>query len=76
MRAQCSGHVINMSSLGGYAASPGWGVYNATKFAIEGITEALAAEFAPLRIKVTVVEPGFFRTDFMDQQTDQSQVLS
>jgi len=66
MRRQRSGHVINISSLGGYASYPGWGIYGATKFAVEGITEALAAEVAPLGIQTTVVEPGFFRTDFLD----------
>lgn len=69
MRRQRSGHVINLSSIGGYSAYPGWGVYGATKFAVEGLTEALAAEVAPLGIKVTVVEPGFFRTDFLDGQS-------
>jgi NAD(P)-dependent dehydrogenase (short-subunit alcohol dehydrogenase family) len=66
MRKQRSGHIINMSSLGGYQASPGWGVYGSTKFAVEGITEALYAELRPLGIHATVIEPGFFRTDFMD----------
>ena len=66
MRRQRSGHIINVSSVGGYAGFPGWGVYGATKFAVEGISEALAGEVAPLGIKVTVVEPGFFRTDFLD----------
>lgn len=69
MRRQRSGHVINFSSIGGYKAYPGWGVYGATKFAVEGLTEALAAELAPLGIKATVVEPGFFRTDFLDGQS-------
>jgi NAD(P)-dependent dehydrogenase (short-subunit alcohol dehydrogenase family) len=72
MRRQRSGHIINMSSLGGYAASAGWGVYGATKFAVEGLTEALSAELAPLGIKATVVEPGFFRTDFLDAQSMQA----
>ena len=67
MRRQHSGHVINLSSVGGYTGYPGWGVYGATKFAVEGISEALAGEVAPLGIKVTVVEPGFFRTDFLDE---------
>jgi NAD(P)-dependent dehydrogenase (short-subunit alcohol dehydrogenase family) len=67
MRRQRAGHVINISSVGGYAGFPGWGVYGATKFAVEGISEALAGEVAPLGIKVTVVEPGFFRTDFLDE---------
>jgi NAD(P)-dependent dehydrogenase (short-subunit alcohol dehydrogenase family) len=67
MRRQHSGHVINLSSVGGYTGYPGWGVYGATKFAVEGISEALAGEVAPLGIHVTVVEPGFFRTDFLDE---------
>jgi NAD(P)-dependent dehydrogenase (short-subunit alcohol dehydrogenase family) len=69
MRRQRSGHVINFSSIGGYGASVGFGVYCATKFAVEGITEALAGEVGPLGIKVTVVEPGYFRTDFLDNQS-------
>ncbi|WP_109482098.1 oxidoreductase [Paraburkholderia sp. C35] len=66
MRKQRSGHVINMSSIGGYRSGPGFGVYCSTKFAVEGITEALHAELAPLGIHATVVEPGYFRTDFLD----------
>lgn len=66
MRRARSGLVINVSSIGGYAAYPGWGVYGATKFAVEGLTEALAEELAPLGVHATVVEPGFFRTDFLD----------
>ncbi len=66
MRRQRSGHVINMSSVGGLAGFAGWGVYGATKFAVEGLTEAMAAELAPLGIHATAVEPGFFRTDFLD----------
>ncbi|WP_043306860.1 oxidoreductase [Pseudomonas sp. ML96] len=69
MRRQRSGHVINISSLGGYQAYMGWGVYGSTKFAVEGISEALQQEVAPLGIHVTVVEPGFFRTDFLDEQS-------
>ncbi|MDB5634387.1 MAG: hypothetical protein JWR49_3242 [Tardiphaga sp.] len=69
MRRQHSGHIINLSSVGGYTCYPGWGVYGATKFAVEGISEALAAEVAPLGIHVTVVEPGFFRTDFLDDSS-------
>ena len=60
-----SGHVVNLSSIGGLVGLPGWGIYNATKFAVEGISEALAAEAGPLGIGVTVVEPGPFRTDFL-----------
>ncbi|GJJ01103.1 short-chain dehydrogenase/reductase [Duganella rhizosphaerae] len=66
MRKQGGGHVINISSVGGYSAFAGWGLYSSTKFAVEGLSEALAMEMAPLGIHVTVVEPGFFRTDFLD----------
>lgn len=69
MRRQRGGHILNISSIGGYASYAGWGVYGATKFAVEGLTEALAIELAPLGIHVTVVEPGFFRTDFLDEQS-------
>jgi len=66
MRKQHSGHVMNISSVGGYSAYQGWGVYSSTKFAVEGLSEAMALELAPLGVHVTVVEPGFFRTDFLD----------
>ena len=66
MRKQGSGRVINMSSVGGYRAAAGWGVYGSTKFAVEGISEALAEEVRPLGIHVTVVEPGYFRTEFLE----------
>jgi NAD(P)-dependent dehydrogenase (short-subunit alcohol dehydrogenase family) len=65
LRQQGSGHVVNMSSIGGYASHEGWGVYCATKFAVEALSEALSDELAPLGIHATVVEPGFFRTDFL-----------
>ena len=64
MRAQRSGHVVNLSSIGGFVASMAFGVYNASKFAVEAITEAIALEAGPLGIRATVVEPGSFRTDF------------
>jgi NAD(P)-dependent dehydrogenase (short-subunit alcohol dehydrogenase family) len=64
MRARRRGHIINISSLGGVRASPGVGFYNATKFAVEGLSEALAQEVAPLGIKVTLIEPSGFRTDW------------
>jgi NAD(P)-dependent dehydrogenase (short-subunit alcohol dehydrogenase family) len=64
MRKRRSGHIINMSSLGGYASYPGWGVYCATKFAVEGISEALSIELAPLGIHATVVEPRIFPPGF------------
>ncbi|MDR9754240.1 oxidoreductase [Pseudomonas sp. SZMC_28357] len=66
MRSARSGHVINLSSVGGYASGPGFGVYCSTKFAVEGLSEALHAELAPIGIKVTVVEPGYFRTEFLE----------
>jgi NAD(P)-dependent dehydrogenase (short-subunit alcohol dehydrogenase family) len=66
MRAARSGHVINLSSVGGYASGPGFGVYCSTKFAVEGLSEALHAELAPVGVKVTVVEPGYFRTEFLE----------
>jgi NAD(P)-dependent dehydrogenase (short-subunit alcohol dehydrogenase family) len=69
MRSRRSGHVINMSSLGGYRVGAGFGVYGSTKFAVEGLSEALHAELSPLGIHVTVVEPGYFRTDFLDSSS-------
>ena len=65
LRKQRSGHILNLSSIGGVVASPGMGFYNATKFAVEGVSESLAAELAPFGIHVTIIEPGPFRTDFL-----------
>jgi NADP-dependent 3-hydroxy acid dehydrogenase YdfG len=65
MRSRGSGHILNLSSIGGLVATPGFGLYNATKFAVEGLSEALAQELKPLGISVTIVEPGPFRTDFL-----------
>ncbi len=65
LRKQKSGHIVNLSSIGGLVGLPGWGIYNSTKFAVEGLSEALAVEVAPLGIGVTIVEPGPFRTDFL-----------
>jgi len=64
-RERRSGYVVNLSSIGGLVGLPGFGIYNATKFAVEGLSEALATEVAPLGIKVIIVEPGPFRTDFL-----------
>lgn len=64
-RKQRSGNIVNLSSIGGLIGSAGWGYYNASKFAVEGFSEALAAELAPLGVHVTIVEPGPFRTDFL-----------
>ncbi len=63
-RKQASGHIINISSVGGITGSPAFGFYNASKFALEGLSSALAKEVAPLGIHVTNVEPGPFRTDW------------
>ncbi|MEP0914369.1 oxidoreductase [Leptolyngbya sp. GB1-A1] len=65
LRQQKSGHIINISSLFGYDAIPGWGLYGSTKFAVEGLSKGLAVELAPLGIHVTVVAPGLFTTDFL-----------
>jgi NAD(P)-dependent dehydrogenase (short-subunit alcohol dehydrogenase family) len=64
-RERRSGHILNLSSIGGLVGLPGWGFYNATKFAVEGFSEALAAEMKPLGVYVTLIEPGAFRTDFL-----------
>jgi NAD(P)-dependent dehydrogenase (short-subunit alcohol dehydrogenase family) len=64
MRARKSGHIVNLSSIGGLRAFPGIGYYNSSKFAVEGLSEALAQEVAPLGIRVTIVEPSGFRTDW------------
>ncbi len=66
MRQQKSGHIIQISSHGGLKAFAGFGIYNASKFALEGFSEALAQEVEPLGIKLTMVEPGPFRTNFAD----------
>ena len=64
LRAQRRGWIVNLSSIAGLAATPGFSVYNGSKFAVEGLSEALAGEVAPLGIRVLLVEPGPFRTDF------------
>lgn len=64
MRQQKSGHIINFSSISGLVSFPAVGYYNATKYAVEGISESLAQEVAPFQIRVTLIEPGLFRTDW------------
>lgn len=63
-RKQRSGHILNISSVGGFVAFPGVGIYNASKFALEALSESLNKETKPLGIKVTLIEPGPFRTDW------------
>ena len=65
LRDQRAGHIVNLSSVGGLVGLAGWSMYNATKFAVEGMSEALATELEPLGISVTIIEPGPFRTDFL-----------
>jgi NAD(P)-dependent dehydrogenase (short-subunit alcohol dehydrogenase family) len=69
LRKQRSGLIINFSSVGGMAGSAGFGIYNATKFAVEGMSEALALEVNPFGIRVMIVEPGYFRTEFLSSQS-------
>lgn len=64
MRKEKKGHIIQISSHGGIKAFAGFGIYNASKFALEGFSEAMAQEVSPLGIKVSIVEPGPFRTNF------------
>ena len=73
MRSQKSGHIINMSAIAGFSNELGFSIYGGAKFALEGISEALHGEVAPLGIKVTIVEPGPFRTDFIGRSLDRAQ---
>lgn len=66
MRARRAGRIFNISSVGGIVGGPSGTLYCASKFAVEGFTESLAAEVRDFGIHVTVVEPGFFRTDFLE----------
>jgi NAD(P)-dependent dehydrogenase (short-subunit alcohol dehydrogenase family) len=72
MRAQRAGHIVNITSVGGLIGNPGSGYYAASKFAVEGLSEALAAETADFGIKVTAVEPGPFRTDWAGRSLKQA----
>lgn len=70
LRKQQSGHIFNVASIGGFmGAFPGFGIYCATKFAMHGFSEALAVEAKPFGIKVTVVSPGYFRTNFLESSS-------
>ena len=74
MRKQKSGHILNIASIGGLRSFPGVGMYNATKYAVDGFSEALSKETAPLGIKVTVIAPSGFRTDWAGRSAKDSTV--
>jgi NAD(P)-dependent dehydrogenase (short-subunit alcohol dehydrogenase family) len=75
LRAQRSGAIVNISSLGGQLSFAGFGAYSASKFALEGISEALAQEVAAFGIKVLLVEPGNFRTNLLGSGTREMPVM-
>ncbi|MDF0730114.1 SDR family NAD(P)-dependent oxidoreductase [Pseudomonas entomophila] len=68
-RARRAGNVVNISSLAGQSGAASWGLYSASKFALEGLSEALAKETAALGVKVLIVEPGILRTEFLEDQS-------
>jgi NAD(P)-dependent dehydrogenase (short-subunit alcohol dehydrogenase family) len=72
MRTRRGGHIVNISSIGGIRAFPAVGFYNATKFAVVGLSESLSLEVAPLGIKVTIVEPSGFRTDWAGRSANEA----
>lgn len=72
MRARHAGTIVNISSIGGFRAFPAVGYYNGSKFAVEGISEALSQEVAPLGIKVLIVEPSGFRTDWAGRSANET----
>jgi len=76
MRTAGSGHIIQVSSMGGVIAFPALGLYHASKWALEGMTESLVQEVAPFGIKVTIIEPGGFRTDWSGSSMQHSTHLS
>ncbi|KAB8186556.1 SDR family NAD(P)-dependent oxidoreductase [Microbispora catharanthi] len=69
LRERRGGHIVNVSSILGLTAVPGWALYCAGKFALEGLSEALAAEVADFGVTVTIVEPGYFRTEFLTEDS-------
>ena len=75
MRAQRSGHIIKIASIGGLVSFPAVGFYNATKYAVDGFSESLAKETEPLGIKVTIVAPSGFRTDWAGRSANESPVV-
>lgn len=75
LRAQGGGHILMISSVAGQVGTPGLGIYDASKFAVEGFSEALAQEVAPFNIKVTLIEPGAFRTDWAGRSMPQAEPI-
>ncbi|WP_461453045.1 oxidoreductase [Mucilaginibacter sp.] len=75
MRKQRSGNIVNIASIGGLVGFPAVGYYNATKFAVDGFSDALSKETAPLGIKVTVVCPSGFRTDWAGRSANNSKIV-
>lgn len=75
MRKQRSGHIVNIASIGGLVSFPAVGFYNATKYAVDGLSESLAKETAPLGIKVTVIAPSGFRTDWAGRSANNSKTV-
>ena len=76
LRAQGGGHIVQISTIGGVASFPTFGGYNASKWALEGLSDALAQEVAELGIKVTLVEPGGFATDWAGSSAVQAEPLA
>ena len=74
MRKQRSGHIVNIASIGGLVSFPAVGFYNATKYAVDGLSESLAKETAHLGIKVTVIAPSGFRTDWAGRSANNSKI--
>ncbi|ASU36213.1 oxidoreductase [Mucilaginibacter xinganensis] len=75
MRKQRSGHILNVASIGGLVGFPAVGFYNATKFAVDGYSDALSKELAPLGIRVTVICPSGFRTDWAGRSANNSKII-
>jgi len=73
LRAQGSGHIVNISAAAVISNYAGFSIYGATKWALEGVSESLAAELKPLGIKVTIVQPGPFRTDFISRSMERAE---
>lgn len=75
LRKRRSGHILNIASIGGLRSFPGVGFYNATKYAVDGLSEALSKEVSPLGIKVTIIAPSGFRTDWAGRSANNSKII-